>query len=87
MTGLENPRNGRYTTAALYIYMGNLYNVEQKVNPVSVAGTNNGSKIGLDAWKAEMRKQVMEKLRNYSPKQVDKIIKATFGDSADSQGL
>jgi hypothetical protein len=60
--------------------MGNLYNVEQKVNPTDVGGTFKGSKIGLDSWKSEVRKQVMEKLKNYSPEHVDKIIKATFGD-------
>ena len=87
VTGLENPGNGRYTTAALYIYMGNLYNVEQHVNPTTVAGSNNATTAGLEAWKAEMRKQVMKKLKNYAPNQVDAIIKATFGSSKDTQGF
>ena len=85
VTGLENPRNGRYTTAALYIYMGNIYNVEQKSVPTEVAGTNNASKTGLEEWSREARKQVMEKLKSYAPEKVDQIIKATFGDLGYAQ--
>ena len=67
----------------LNIYMsklseGNLYNVQQAVTPG--LGTNV-SKVGLNQWNREMRKQLMEKLRKYSPDQVEKIIKATFGDT------
>lgn len=57
---------------------GNLYNMEQAVTP----GIGmNASKVGLEAWNRELRRQLMEKLRNYAPEQVDKIIKATFGDN------
>lgn len=57
---------------------GNLYNVQQVVTPG--LGTNV-SNVGLKEWNKEVRKQLMEKLRQYSPEQVDKIIKATFGDT------
>jgi hypothetical protein len=60
--------------------MGNIYNVEQKVVPTSVAGTDQGTKSGLDAWKSAIRKELMEKLKHYSPEQAEKIINATFGD-------
>ena len=57
---------------------GNLYNVQQAVTP----GIGmNVSKVGLNQWNKEVRKQLMEKLRQYSPEQIDKIIKATFGDT------
>jgi hypothetical protein len=67
----------------LNIYMkklkeGNLYNVEQSVTPGT--GTN-ATKVGLAAWNREMRKQLMQKLKHYAPDQVQKIIKATFGDN------
>lgn len=67
--------------------MGNLYNVEQKVNPSKVANTYKGSIEGLDAWNRELRKQVMEKLRGYAPEQVDKIIQNTFGNLGQMKGL
>ena len=67
--------------------MGNLYNVEQHSEPQSVATGQNASKIGLDQWTTEMRKQVMEKLRGYAPEKVDAIIKATFGDVMDSKDI
>ena len=57
---------------------GNLYNVQQAVTPGM--GTNV-SKIGLQSWNKELRKQLMEKLRKYSPEHIDKIIKATFGEN------
>jgi hypothetical protein len=60
--------------------MGNLYNVEQKVNSVKVANTFQGSVQGLDQWNREVRKQIMEKLRGYAPDQIEKIIKNTFGN-------
>jgi hypothetical protein len=67
--------------------MGNLYNVEQHSEPQTVATGQNASKIGLDQWTTEMRKQVMEKLRGYAPEKVDEIIKATFGDIMDSKDI
>lgn len=70
--------------APINIVMGNLYNVEQKVNPVEVARTDAGSQSGLGTWKQEVRKQIMEKLRGYSPEHVDSIIRATFGNLYDS---
>jgi hypothetical protein len=65
--------------------MGNIYNVEQKSNPVQVAGTDAGSKTGLGQWQKEVRHQVMEKLKGYAPEKVDQIIKSTFGDLYDIQ--
>lgn len=60
--------------------MGNVYNVEQiSVPPQSKSGMD-ASKVGLDQWKTEVRKQVMEKLKGYAPKQAEMIIKNTFGD-------
>jgi hypothetical protein len=67
--------------------MGNLYNVEQHSEPQTVATGQNASKIGLDQWTTEMRKQVMEKLRGYAPEKVDEIIKATFGNIMDSKDI
>lgn len=69
--------------------MGNLYNVEQKSEPQTHIGITgyNASKTGLDQWTAEMRKQVMEKLRGYAPETVDEIIKTTFGDIMKSKDI
>ena len=69
--------------------MGNLYNVEQKSEPQTHIGITgyNASKIGLNQWTTEMRKQVMEKLRGYAPEKVDEIIKATFGNIMDSKDI
>lgn len=65
----------------LNTYMGNQYNMEQKVDPKAVMQAGgDASKVGLDSWKTEMRRQLMEKLRQYSPEHIDKIMKATFGD-------
>ena len=61
---------------------GNVYNVQQ----VSTLKPDS-SKIGLDQWTTEMRKQVMEKLRGYAPEKVDAIIKATFGDIMGSKDI
>lgn len=57
---------------------GNFYNVEQSV---TASTGKDVSKVGLNQWHQEVRKQLMQKLRQYSPEQVDKIIKATFGDN------
>lgn len=57
---------------------GNLYNVEQSI---TAKDAGRSSQIGLEQWKKEVRKEMMEKLRGYSPKQIDIIIKSTFGDT------
>ena len=57
---------------------GNLYNVQQAVSPKDLPDV---SKSGLDEWNRAIRKEIMEKLRGYSPEQVDAIIKSTFGDT------
>lgn len=64
--------------------MGNLYNVEQAVIPGQTKGTKSNTEAGLETWKAAMRKELMTKLRQYSPEQVDKIIANTFGSAYDS---
>ena len=56
---------------------GNLYNIEQSITAKD-AGIS--SQIGLEQWKKEVRKTLMEKLRGYSPKQINAIIKSTFGN-------
>jgi hypothetical protein len=61
------------------ILMGNVYNVQQVVVPPSKATVKDASKVGLDQWKTAVRKELMEKLRSYSPDQIDKIIASTFG--------
>lgn len=58
--------------------MGNLYNVEQKSKPEDVAAGKNQTTAGLEQWKLEVRKQVMEKLKGYAPEKVEQIINATF---------
>ncbi len=60
---------------------GNVYNVQQEV---SAKDFSNVSKSGLKEWSAAVRKELMQKLRSYSPEQVDKIIKSTFGDTISS---
>ena len=61
--------------------MGNLYNVEQHTLPKAAAGPDDATPEGLKQWKCEVRKQVMEKLKGYSPDKVEEIIQKTFGDS------
>jgi hypothetical protein len=63
------------------ILMGNVYNVEQISTPEMVASGKDATKVGLNQWKAEVRKQLMEKLKGYAPEQVERIIQTTFGDS------
>jgi hypothetical protein len=56
---------------------GNVYNME-----TSYMGPNR-SKVGLQNWSTEVRKQLMQHLSDKSPEEVEKIIKATFGDVLD----
>lgn len=67
--------------------MGNVYNVQQVIKPGELKSGKSGSQIGLEEWKESLRKELMEKLRQYSPKQIDKIIASTFGSAYDSQRL
>lgn len=64
--------------------MGNLYNVEQAIKPGELKAGESGSQIGLEEWKRALRKELMGKLRQYSPDQIDKIISSTFGSAYDS---
>lgn len=56
---------------------GNVYNME-----TAYAGPNR-SKTGLQSWSKEVRRQLMQHLSDKSPEEVEKIIKATFGDTLD----
>jgi hypothetical protein len=56
---------------------GNVYNME-----TAYMGPNR-SKVGLKSWSKEIRRQLMQHLSNKSPEEVEKIIKATFGDVLD----
>jgi len=64
--------------------MGYLYNVQQAILPGQLKPGQSGSQIGLEEWKGALRKELMEKLRNYAPEQIDKIIANTFGSAYDS---
>lgn len=57
---------------------GNVYNVQQVV---TASTGKDVSKVGLAEWSKAVRKELMQKLRGYSPEQVDKIIKTTFGEN------
>jgi restriction endonuclease Mrr len=61
--------------------MGNVYNVQQAIKPENFKSGEDKSQIGLDEWKRALRKELMEKLRQYSPDQIDKIIANTFGST------
>lgn len=56
---------------------GNVYNME-----TAYIGPNR-SKIGIQNWSKEVRRQMMQHLSNKSPEEVEKIIKATFGNTLD----
>lgn len=64
-----------------HIKEGNVYSVEQSVSSKDLP---NVSKSGLAEWNKAVRKELMQKLRGYSPEQIDKIIKSTFGDTINS---
>lgn len=57
---------------------GNLYNVEDEIK-----GKKNASTTGLEEWKREVRKQIMEKLKRQKIGNVEEIIKKTFGNMLD----
>lgn len=54
---------------------GNVYNVE-----TTFGANQDASKDGLAGWKAEMRRQLMDYLSRSNIKNIDQIIKTTFGD-------
>lgn len=56
---------------------GNVYNME-----TAYIGPNR-SKIGIQNWSKEVRRQMMQHLSDKSPEEVEKIIKATFGNTLD----
>lgn len=56
---------------------GNVYNME-----TAYLGPNR-SKIGIQNWSREVRRQLMQHLSDKSPEEVEKIIKATFGNTLD----
>jgi predicted urease superfamily metal-dependent hydrolase len=56
---------------------GNVYNME-----TDYMGPNR-SKVGIQDWSTEVRKQLMQHLSAKSPEEVEKIIKTTFVDVLD----
>jgi hypothetical protein len=57
---------------------GNVYNIQ-----TASMGDPNPSKTGLEAWKNETRRKVMEYLKRSKVLNPDAIIKATFGNMLD----
>lgn len=57
---------------------GNLYNMETKIN-----GNPNSSKMGLQSWKNEVRKQALEKLKSQNLPNIDQIMQSIFGNTLD----
>jgi hypothetical protein len=57
---------------------GNLYNIQ-----TSTAGQKDPSKEGLEAWKNETRRQVMEYLKRSKVMNPQAVLKATFGNILD----
>jgi hypothetical protein len=57
---------------------GNVYNVE-----TTFGASQNASKSGLSSWKKEVRRQLMDYLARSKVKNIDAVIKATFGDTLD----
>jgi hypothetical protein len=57
---------------------GNVYNVE-----TTFGVKEDASKDGLAGWKTEMRRQLMDYLSRSNIKNIDQVIKATFGDLLD----
>ena len=54
---------------------GNLYNIETSTI------SSNRSKTDLEAWKKEVRRQLMVHLAGKSKKEITNIIKTTFGNT------
>lgn len=57
---------------------GNLYNIETQIK-----GEVDPSKSGLQSWKNEVRKQVLEKLRSQNLPNIDQIMQSIFGNTLD----
>ena len=57
---------------------GNLYNVEDEIK-----GKKNASSSGLENWKKEVRKQLMDQLSRQNIKNVEEVIRKTFGNLLD----
>ena len=56
---------------------GNVYNME-----TAYLGPDR-SKVGIQNWSKEVRRQLMQHLSDKSPEEIEKIIKATFGNTLD----
>ena len=56
---------------------GNVYNME-----TAYLGPNR-SKISIQNWSKEVRRQLMQHLSDKLSEEVEKIIKTTFGDTLD----
>ena len=60
------------------IVEGNIYNVED-----TFGADQNSSKDGLERWKLELRRQLMEYLKRSKVPNAEAVIKATIGDTLE----
>lgn len=59
---------------------GNLYNIQTEIS-----GTPEPSVSGLETWKAEVRKQLMQKLKNKNIRNLNNILSQVFGETLDKK--
>ena len=57
---------------------GNLYNIETEIS-----GTINPSESGLEAWKKEVRKQLLQSLLRQKTPNIENAIAAIFGETLE----
>lgn len=57
---------------------GNLYNMEMEISKVE-----NPSQIGLESWKKEVRKQILQSLIRQKTPDIENIIKSIFGETLE----
>jgi hypothetical protein len=60
-----------------FLKEGNLYNVQ------TVRVPDQGEGTGLDTWKKEVKKQLLDHLRQRNIKNIDQIIQQTFGTTLE----
>lgn len=57
---------------------GNLYNTEMEISHIK-----NPTKVGLDSWKKEVKKQLLKSLYNKNIKDLNPILLKVFGDTLE----
>lgn len=57
---------------------GNLYNIEMNISKVK-----NPSQVGLESWKQEVRKQILQSLIRQKTPNIENIIKSIFGETLE----